>query len=897
MRPTPRPPRAVTVQALLLNLVLAPILTVCVALALFGLAQRFDELEKNLQNHAESLLHELAGRYQLLLHQPDPAQLQQLAGDALSDDHLRALHLFNADRQPWIQAGVPLSADRSGLPLTLSNHLEQQQQDDLLRLSLPLGNVEQPSGWLVLEFSRLPTRLAQYQAVFYLVAVTVAALLIGLLITLVTTRRLLRPLQQLMGNAERLVAEQPVEPLPRHAPREFRQINQQIEHLSERLIQMRDETQQAIEQSTRDLRQTLETVEIQNIELDLARRESQKASLAKTRFLADTSHELRTPLNGIIGFANLLLKSPLNEVQRDYLQVIQRSGNDLLEIINDILDFSKIEANKLVLDRVPFNLRELIEETLLLLATHTFDKPVELVSLIHAEVPVHLVGDPLRLRQVLTNLIGNAIKFTPAGSVVTEVRVEQSDAQGALLRVRVIDTGIGIEPEQQQRIFEAFQQQSPTHGGTGLGLIIAKQLVEQMEGTIGLEQSSAQGSCFGFTLPVTYGLPTSFKATQLHFNGEPVLLFDGLATSCEAIAAQLEALGLQPQRHEQVEPFMAALARQRWFAVLLGITPPCHPDTIAALRGQVRRHHAGPLLVLSCQALRGGDALPFNDSAMLILGKPVQSHRLSQALLQLRDSQPISPPSATAAPHILAVDDNATNLHLLELLLQQLGVKVQLASSGAEAIALVSHTRFDLVLLDLRMPGMDGIETAQQLRTLPLANNPPLPIIVVSAHLIDEERHALTRAGIDDALLKPIDETALRALLSRWLPQPLPVTPVNRVVDRDEAIRLAGNQPALAERLLNQLIDSLEDERQRFSALSAQGDLAALLEAVHRLHGACCYCGVPALRTALRAAEDALKQHSSAELQERMAQIDREIAALLDWQQSNGLAPTLARSD
>ncbi|HNF07970.1 MAG TPA: ATP-binding protein [Pseudomonadales bacterium] len=893
MRPSPRPPRSVTVQALLLTLVLAPILTVCVALALFGLAQRFDELETNLQRHAESLLHELAGRYQLLLRQPDPAQLQRLAGDALSDDHLRALHLFNAERQPWIQAGVPLSADRSGLPLTLSNHLEQQQQDDLLRLSLPLGNVEQPSGWLVLEFSRLPTRLAQYQVVFYLLATTVAALLLGLLITLVTTRRLLRPLQQLMVNAERLAAGQPVEPLSRRAPREFLQINQQVEHLGERLAQMRDETQQAIEQSTRDLRQTLETVEIQNIELDLARRESQKASLAKTRFLADTSHELRTPLNGIIGFANLLLKSPLNEAQRDYLQVIQRSSSDLLAIINDILDFSKIEANKLVLDRVPFNLRELIEETLLLLATHTFDKPLELVPLIHADVPVHLVGDPLRLKQVLTNLVGNAIKFTPAGSVVIEVRVEQSDAQGALLRVRVIDTGIGIEPEQQQRIFEAFQQQSPTHGGAGLGLIIAKQLVEQMEGAIGLEQSSAQGSCFWFTLPVTYGLPTSFKAAQLPFNGEPVLLFDTLAASCTAIAAQLEALGLQPQRHEQADSFMAALTQQHWFAVLLGITPPCHPDTIAALRSQVRRHHAGPLLVLSCQALRSGDALPFNDPAMLILGKPAQSRKLAQSLLQLRGSQPIQPP-ATAAPRILAVDDNETNLRLLELLLQQLGAEVELASSGAEAIALVSHTRFDLVLLDLRMPGIDGIETARQLRTLPLAKDPRLPIIVVSAHLLDEERHALSQAGIDDALLKPIDERALRALLSRWIQQPLPIAPANGVVDREEAIRLAGNQPELAERLLNQLIDSLTAEQQRFSALLSQGDLTALLEAVHRLHGACCYCGVPALRMALRAAEAALKQSHTAELPRLMAQIDSEIDALLDWQRSHTSLPTMA---
>ena len=520
MRPSPRPPRSVTVQALLLTLVLAPILTVCVALALFGLAQRFDELETNLQRHAESLLHELAGRYQLLLRQPDPAQLQRLAGDALSDDHLRALHLFNAERQPWIQAGVPLSADRSGLPLTLSNHLEQQQQDDLLRLSLPLGNVEQPSGWLVLEFSRLPTRLAQYQVVFYLVTTTVAALLLGLLITLVTTRRLLRPLQQLMVNAERLAAGQPVEPLSRRAPREFLQINQQVEHLGERLAQMRDETQQAIEQSTRDLRQTLETVEIQNIELDLARRESQKASLAKTRFLADTSHELRTPLNGIIGFANLLLKSPLNEAQRDYLQVIQRSSSDLLAIINDILDFSKIEANKLVLDRVPFNLRELIEETLLLLATHTFDKPLELVPLIHADVPVHLVGDPLRLKQVLTNLVGNAIRYsTPATQIWVKLAIEHAgvialrhpayaphpapEPGTPLVLVSVRDQGAGISEDQLGRLFRRYARGRERRAeGLGLGLYLSREFVARHGGDIWAESREGKGSTFYFTLPL-----------------------------------------------------------------------------------------------------------------------------------------------------------------------------------------------------------------------------------------------------------------------------------------------------------------------------------------------------------------------------------------------------------
>ena len=198
------------------------------------------------------------------------------------------------------------------------------------------------------------------------------------------------------------------------------------------------------------------------------------------------------------------------------------------------------------------------------------------------------------------------------------------------------------------------------------------------------------------------------------------------------------------------------------------------------------------------------------------------------------------------------------------------------------------------MLLDLRMPGIDGIETARQLRTLPLAKDPRLPIIVVSAHLLDEERHALSQAGIDDALLKPIDERALRALLSRWIQQPLPIAPANGVVDREEAIRLAGNQPELAERLLNQLIDSLTAEQQRFSALLSQGDLTALLEAVHRLHGACCYCGVPALRMALRAAEAALKQSHTAELPRLMAQIDSEIDALLDWQRSHTSLPTMA---
>ncbi|MDN3452296.1 MULTISPECIES: ATP-binding protein [unclassified Psychrobacter] len=764
--------------------------------------------------------------------------IQDKLGRMQSEQHVQRIAIINEGNQILATVGYGLNEEWP-LISDSASFLSQEPTPVGTAYGSILGEFEGQTLWLLVDMDNEPLYIARYRIAMALVITGLFTILILLLSLNIYSKRWIAPIYELRLQLQRTHVDNLYQPVPVESDGELNLLQQDLVRTLRRLHRSFQELKDHAEQTEDDLRLAFDEMEMQNISIRNARDAAISTSQAKSAFLANISHELRTPLNSIDGFINLLARhGELNPEQDLYVQTIRKSSAHLLALVNDVLDFSKIEAGKLVLDRHEFDLYDTIYDVVDMLSPVSAEKGLRMAVLFYNDVPMRINGDALRLKQVLTNIVGNAIKFTDSGDVV--VRVSLDDHRDNYLMISVQDSGKGISLADQKMLFQSFSQGDPSitrqYGGTGLGLVISKQLTRLMGGDIGFhdnaqENIANQGATFWFRMPAhvdvleaatgqTIELPVlaPLASDTDEFN---VLVWINHTASIQVLKASLQYLPIKLTQANSLPGVLESLKEHGNYWDWVIVDDDTQDDMMALLK-QIRLHYQGKLAVFGYQV--AADQALLNRYHANILYEPLDKRQLYAML----DTQNRSAPQSLQEPRwkgvtVLAVDDHLPNLLVLDALLSELGIQVVTASSGFDAIEIISkqqtkniktaksdkqslssktqlskaETRderhkktnsafynedastddkvtvqdknnIDLIFMDIQMPRMSGHEAAKQIRNIENSDS-RIPIIALTAHGLADERDKLIASGINDYVGKPISQPQLLQVLQKWL--------------------------------------------------------------------------------------------------------------------------------
>lgn len=898
---------------------LIPVFLVALLFAVFYNGQFNKDLNQHMSRLGEAYIRQLLPAAQFAMMRNDSRTLQGLINASTVNPEVKALAFYNAQGQLLAYRGGKHSIHNPFKPPEFTGDYIESKQikpytiNFLASITLPKFNLYSSAafkgsqnpvilqaddvlGWLSIDIDTQSILIKRYQMYIVTIFITLLGLLISLTIHYFLSKRIYLPISRLRRSMRQILRNEFETQIDVTSPGELGVIEQGCAHLQKQYLDTIKDLNQHIEVATEDLQQSLELLEEKNIELLLEKKKTEEKSRQKSEFIANMSHEIRTPMNGVIGFTNVLLESKLDNLQLDYVKTIKSSAQDLLNIINDILDYSKIDAGKLHLDCIPLDIRSSIDEVLALLSPNAHKKGIDLIPSTDISVPRTVLGDPFRLKQIITNLISNAVKFTDHGYILVRTVIEQESEKDYTFCISVTDTGIGISSDDQTKLFNAFNQADTTitrrFGGSGLGLVICKKLVEAMHGRITLSSEVNKGSTFSVRLKLEKLAAYEVEKHQSHrFAPLKVICFDDNPLQLEAMCNGIGYWGIKCVGINALSLLEDAFNEHKDCSLaFINVNEGCEKQIAQIIRKQsIACVLVSKWPIHDPQAL-GAKAFLYKPLSIIKLQETIESlinqasknqsndHELANLRSKLRLSH----------PEVLIAEDNPVNRMLLNSLLSQ-HTSLETVDNGEDAVSACQRKRFNVILLDLQMPKLNGLDSARLIRQESMLNK-QTPIIVISANCSDLSNERLQKAGVDLCLQKPIDERQLLTQLLRFLKKSKPAA-----IDWQLCVqKISGNQ-ALAEEFLSRFVEELHKNREEFIQFLKNKDIKALEAAAHKLHGACCFCGVPQLQTQVTLLEKHARHAKDIEeikpiFKELIQSIDEVIDEFNNLYQSNPLS-------